>query len=79
MFTAYLNICACLCSDKDLLKVYLVRHGAVDLNSPGMVYPQGCFYGGQVGEGMLLEFLDAVGLKYAASCRSFPVAVLPVL
>ena len=29
------------------VRVFLVRHGAVDLNSPGMVYPKDCFYGGQ--------------------------------
>ena len=29
------------------VRVFLVRHGAVDLNTPGMVYPKDCFYGGQ--------------------------------
>ena len=33
-------------SAHDVLKVYLVRHGAVDLNTPGMVFPKDCFYGG---------------------------------
>eukprot|EP00287_Rhodomonas_sp_CCMP768_P002796 CAMPEP_0196732674 /NCGR_PEP_ID=MMETSP1091-20130531/12013_1 /TAXON_ID=302021 /ORGANISM="Rhodomonas sp., Strain CCMP768" /LENGTH=253 /DNA_ID=CAMNT_0042075979 /DNA_START=3 /DNA_END=760 /DNA_ORIENTATION=- len=28
------------------IRVFLVRHGAVDLNSPGRVYPKGSFYGG---------------------------------
>jgi broad specificity phosphatase PhoE len=26
--------------------VYLVRHGAVDLTTPGMTFPKDCFYGG---------------------------------
>ncbi len=36
----------CMMADHKI-KVFLVRHGAVDLNSPGMVYPKDCFYGGQ--------------------------------
>ncbi len=36
----------CMMADQKI-KVFLVRHGAVDLNSPGMVYPKDCFYGGQ--------------------------------
>ncbi|KAJ1481907.1 hypothetical protein T484DRAFT_1805691 [Baffinella frigidus] len=30
----------------DPLRVYLVRHGAVDLTTPGMTFPKDCFYGG---------------------------------
>ena len=36
----------CMMADQKI-RVFLVRHGAVDLNSPGMVYPKDCFYGGQ--------------------------------
>ncbi len=36
----------CMMADQKM-RVFLVRHGAVDLNSPGMVYPKDCFYGGQ--------------------------------
>lgn len=31
---------------EDPLRVYLVRHGAVDLTTPGMTFPKDCFYGG---------------------------------
>jgi len=31
---------------KDGIRVFLVRHGAVDLTTPGMTFPKNCFYGG---------------------------------
>jgi len=30
----------------DRIRVFLVRHGAVDLTTPGMTFPKDCFYGG---------------------------------
>ena len=30
----------------DRIRVFLVRHGAVDLTTPGMNFPKNCFYGG---------------------------------
>lgn len=30
----------------DSLRVFLVRHGAVDLTTPGFTFPKDCFYGG---------------------------------
>jgi len=30
----------------DSIRVFLVRHGAVDLTTPGMTFPKNCFYGG---------------------------------
>jgi broad specificity phosphatase PhoE len=31
---------------ENCIRVFLVRHGAVDLTTPGMTFPKNCFYGG---------------------------------
>jgi hypothetical protein len=34
--------------DSDRLRIFLVRHGAVDLTQPGFTFPKDCMYGGAV-------------------------------